>query len=159
MRPEKSQDDMPTAPSRRWVLARRRARRLAVLAVFAKIHTHEPMTEVQALLGLMAKAYACFPDFAHELCTAVETHRDELEKDLQSVLEHWRLERVGRVEHAILLLGAAEIAYFPDIPPRVTINEYLEISKVYCDHNAPAFINGVLDKIKILKQKQDFYIR
>lgn len=159
MRPEKSQDDTPAVPSRGWILAQRRARRLAVLAVFAKIHTQEPMTEVQTLLRLMAKTYNSFPEFARELCSTVEMHREELERDLESVLENWRLERIGRVEHAILLLGAAEIAYFPDIPPRVTINEYLEISKIYCDRDAPAFINGVLDKIKLLKQKQDFYIR
>lgn len=147
------------ATNREWVLHRRRARRLAMLTVFAYLHSKDSMEEVKELLGTMARSYSRMPELTHELCGAVAAHKDELEADLQQVLENWRLERVGRVEHALLLLGAAEIAYFPDIPPRVTINEYLEISKVYCDANAPAFINGVLDKIVKLKGKPDFFVR
>jgi N utilization substance protein B len=51
------------------------------------------------------------------------------------------------VERALLKLGCAEILYFADIPPRVTINEYIELAKVFSNENAPPFINGILDKL------------
>ena len=144
------------ADSKAWILERRKARRFALFLVFAQLHSTEPLEEVQPNLSSMSNALLQFPSFAFELSLTVETQRSALEMDLNSVLENWRLERVGFVERALLLLGAAEIAFFPDIPPRVTINEYIELSKIYCDANAPAFINGVLDKIAKLRNKTDF---
>jgi N utilization substance protein B len=128
-------------------------------ATFASICTSYPVSETFSLLRTMSKAYNALDEFARELCDLIDKHRAELERDLEGIVENWRLDRIGFVERAILLLGTAEIAYLPDIPPRVTINEYIEIAKLFCADDAPRFINGVLDKVAKVKQKKDFFVR
>jgi N utilization substance protein B len=150
-----SADAQPRPDPRAWILARRKARRLAMLLVFAQLHSGYGPLETEQLLATMARSWRDLPDFCRELVRAVDEHRADLEADLQCALENWRLDRIGTVEHALLLLGAAEISCFPDIPPRVTLNEYIELAKRYCDAQAPAFINGVLDRIAKLKNKPD----
>jgi N utilization substance protein B len=98
------------------------------------------------------------PEFTLRLIHSVEDHAPEIEKTLQEVLEHWTLDRVGIVERALLKLACAEIDYFADIPPRVTINEYLELAKRYSNENAPGFLNGVLDRLVHLRQKPDVHV-
>jgi len=87
------------------------------------------------------------PNFVLPLIYAVQRNQTEIDEQIEHVLENWRISRVSPVERALLTLGCAEILYFADIPPRVTINEYIELAKVFSNENAPAFINGILDKL------------
>lgn len=135
---------------------RREARRLAMCAVYATESTGYTISETLPMLVQMKQDGAAWPEFARQLCFIVEKHADEIVRDVQTVLENWNLDRVAPVERAILKLGCAEISYFPDIPPRVTINEYIELAKDYANDNAPSFINGVLDRLSHQKNKQDF---
>lgn len=73
-------------------------------------------------------------------------HLDELQEKISPLLVDWQFERLGYIEQAILLYGAYEIGE-GQIDKAVIINEAVEIAKIYCDDDAPAFINGVLDKI------------
>ncbi len=66
---------------------------------------------------------------------------------LQKVITNWRLDRLSSIDKNILRLATSELLHFDDIPPKVTINEYIEIAKVYGDIDSPSFINGILDKI------------
>lgn len=68
-------------------------------------------------------------------------------------LKDWTLERVSKVNLAILKIAATEILFEEDIPDRVSLNEALELSKIYSDEESTAFINGVLDKILRAKEK------
>ena len=61
--------------------------------------------------------------------------------------EHWRLERMSRVDKTILRLGAFEILVMKDIPPKVSIDEAVELGKIYGTEDSGSFINGVLDNI------------
>lgn len=135
---------------------RREARRLALCTLYAQEFTGYSVSETLPLLISLQVETGAWPDFARQLCYAVEQHRDDIARDIQSVLENWRLERVAPLERALLKLGCAEITYFPDIPPRVTINEYIELAKDYANGNAPSFVNGVLDKLSQLRGKRDF---
>jgi N utilization substance protein B len=60
---------------------------------------------------------------------------------------NWSLERMARVDLALLRLGAHELLYCPDVPPNVVINEAIELGKQYGTRETQAFINGILDKI------------
>lgn len=62
-------------------------------------------------------------------------------------LKDWTLERVSKVNQAILKIAVTEILFMDDIPDRVSLNEALELSKIYSDEESTAFVNGVLDKI------------
>ena len=88
----------------------------------------------------------------------MDQHHSEIETDIESALEHWKMDRVGTVDRILLRLACAEINYFPDVPPRVTINEYLELAKKYAGDESPAFINEVLDKLVRLKQNPDLQL-
>lgn len=60
----------------------------------------------------------------------------------------WDPERLARIDFVILQMACVELCLFPEIPVKVTINEYIELAKVYSTPNSSAFVNGLLDKIK-----------
>ncbi|MBI3890621.1 MAG: transcription antitermination factor NusB [Candidatus Wallbacteria bacterium] len=85
--------------------------------------------------------------FARELVEGTKLHSEEIDKLLREYLEKWDLDRIGNVEKAILRLGTFELLYRGEIPPSVTINEAVELSKEYSSLSAGKFINGVLDRV------------
>ena len=135
---------------------RREGRRLAMLAIFAQNSADYDLPLTLSLMRDMNPKWQTLPPFTVALCEAVERHREEISVTLTAILEHWKLDRVAPVERAILQLACAEIDYFPDIPPRVTITEYLELAKAYAPEQAPGFINGILDRLVHLRGKEDF---
>lgn len=135
---------------------RREARRIAMTAIYAAECTGYHLDEILVLMRSLREDWGELPDFSLELCHAVQAHRAEIESAISALLQNWTLERVAPVERSMLMLGFAEVLYFPDIPPRVTINEYIELAKLYAHENAPSFINGVLDKLVHQKGKLDF---
>ncbi len=64
-----------------------------------------------------------------------------------ALIENWTWARVDRLVRAILLAGAYELVHRRDVPPRVAINEYVEIAHAFYDQKEPTFINSVLDKV------------
>jgi len=61
--------------------------------------------------------------------------------------EHWRLDRITYVDRNILRVGIYEMLFVPDVPPKVSIDEAIELGKKYGNEDSRAFINGVLDKV------------
>lgn len=73
---------------------------------------------------------------------------DELDEKINSVSEGWPVDRIGKVELAIMRLAVYEMLYDDDIPVNVAINEAVELAKSYgSDDNAASFVNGVLAKL------------
>ncbi|MCS7258136.1 MAG: transcription antitermination factor NusB [candidate division WOR-3 bacterium] len=72
---------------------------------------------------------------------------NEIDNAIKTVLQHWTLDRLTGVDRAILRLGCSELLYSKDIPPKVAINEAIEIAKKYGTEKSPSFVNGVLDAI------------
>jgi N utilization substance protein B len=94
-------------------------------------------------------------EFAKNLFRKVILHTDEYKQLIVSFTEHWDVERIAFMDLLILSMAIAEAIEFPSIPTRVTINEYLEIAKLYSTEKSSIFINGLLDKIfKQLKEEQ-----
>ncbi|MFP4315949.1 MAG: transcription antitermination factor NusB [Desulfovibrionales bacterium] len=85
--------------------------------------------------------------FALELVTGVMDQREEIDSVITTHSRHWRLERIAKVELAILRIAVYEMVYRPDIPPKVSINEAVELSKSFGDENSRSFINGILDAV------------
>ena len=71
----------------------------------------------------------------------------EIDEQIHSICEGWRLERLGKPELAILRLAVYEITNDANIPTGVVINEAVELAKIYCSEEAPRFVNGVLAKL------------
>ncbi|MCR4424075.1 MAG: transcription antitermination factor NusB [candidate division WOR-3 bacterium] len=85
--------------------------------------------------------------YLRRLVQTVENHRDEIDRVLKKHLKRWRLERLTFIDRAILRMGCAEILFFDDVPPKVAINEAVDIAKKFGDDNAGKFVNGVLDGV------------
>jgi transcription antitermination protein NusB len=137
---------------------RHEARRLALIAQTAREYTSYGAGETFQLMAHLKEDWADLPDFTRQLCYSLEQNERDIESQVSRVLENWKLHRLGMVERAILKLAATEITRFSDIPPRVTINEYIELSKRYADEHAPPLINGVLDRLVELAAKPDVQI-
>jgi len=85
--------------------------------------------------------------FAEELVRGTELHRAEIEERIAAVSEHWDPARMAAIDRAILHLAAFELLHREDIPPKVSINEYIEIAKKFSTEDSGAFVNGILDRI------------
>ena len=73
---------------------------------------------------------------------------EDVDKKISVSLENWKLERLSKVDLSILRLAAAEIMYNDDIPFKVSVNEAVELAKVYGEDSSPSFVNGVLSKFE-----------
>jgi N utilization substance protein B len=85
--------------------------------------------------------------FGKKLIKQVFDNKDKLKSFLDGRIPNWDTERIAQIDLSILISAIAELIYFPLIPVKVTINEYIEISKEYSSPKSSVFINGVLDKI------------
>jgi N utilization substance protein B len=85
--------------------------------------------------------------YADELVRSVARERDRVDGLIRTASEHWRLERMTRVDRNVLRIGAWELAGRPDIPRAVVLDEAVELAKRFGTEESGAFVNGVLDRI------------
>ena len=74
-------------------------------------------------------------------------HADELDDKIKERVKNWEMNRIALIDRILLRMGVCEMLYFPDIPPKVSINESIEIAKEYSTAGSSKFINGILDAI------------
>lgn len=86
-------------------------------------------------------------NFGQELFNNILNNNDELKSHLKGRTPNWDSERIAKIDYAILVTSIAELLYFPSIPPKVTMNEYIEIAKEFSSPSSGKFINGVIDKL------------
>ncbi|MCW5519143.1 transcription antitermination factor NusB [Aureitalea sp. L0-47] len=86
-------------------------------------------------------------DFARDLLRKVLVNDEDLTAEIDGKTPNWDKERIADLDMIILKMGIAEFLYFPSIPVRASINEYLEIAKEYSTPKSSLFINGILDKM------------
>lgn len=87
--------------------------------------------------------------FAEELIVGALSHMDEIDGIIREYLQNWEFNRIARVDLAILRLAIHEMLRRNDIPPIVSINEAIDLSKVYSNADSRRFINGILDQFKL----------
>lgn len=85
--------------------------------------------------------------FALRLIEGTFEHWDEIDSSIQSVAQNWNISRMAVVDRNVLRLATYELLHCKDIPPKVAINEAIELGKRYSTSNSGEFINGILDKI------------
>ncbi|MDP6528116.1 MAG: transcription antitermination factor NusB [Gemmatimonadota bacterium] len=85
--------------------------------------------------------------FSQELLESVGAHRVELMEALASAADRFEIGRMAAVDRSLLLLGAAEILYWPTIPDEVTIDEYVALAGKYSAEGSVGFVNAVLDRL------------
>ncbi|MBT7736468.1 transcription antitermination factor NusB [Candidatus Peregrinibacteria bacterium] len=86
-------------------------------------------------------------EFAVETLKGVLRDQEKILKLIQEYAPQWPVEKIARIDRAILEIGVYEIAFSDGVPPVVAINEAIEIAKHFGDENSPKFINGVLSSV------------
>jgi len=87
-------------------------------------------------------------DFVERLVLGVSEHRKEIDRLIERYSENWRLDRMNTIDRNILRMAAFELLYCEDIPPKVTLNEAIDLGKRYGTDESGSFINGILDRIQ-----------
>ncbi len=126
---------------------RRRARELAVKVLFHLEFTPGDPDEVFDVVCENFGPSNSIWSFSRQLVLGVTENREELDRLIRGSSKHWRLERMSRVDRTILRLGVFEILFMKDIPPKVSIDEAVDLGKKYGTEDSGAFINGILDNI------------
>jgi len=85
--------------------------------------------------------------FAETLIRRVVSHQKELDRMIRKKAINWDFTRIAIIDKLILRMGISEFLFFEDIPPKVTINEAIEIGKKFSTEKSGSFINGILDSI------------
>ncbi len=93
-------------------------------------------------------------NFAYSLLNEVLNRQKYLDELLSSLAENWDLSRIDKIDKYLMQMAAVELMYFPEIPPKVSINEAIDISKDYSSEKSSVFINGVLDAM-LTKLKEE----
>ena len=104
----------------------------SLVSLFTRDKETDPKEEHQFIIELFRKAI---------------THSDEFETLIQTRLKNWELDRIALTDIILIKMALAEFLYFPSIPVKVTMNEYIELSKLFSSVKSKLFINGILDKL------------
>ena len=86
-------------------------------------------------------------DYAALVIKHIGEHAAEIDATISAVSTHWRIERMAVTDRNILRLAVAEMLFSPDVPPRVAIDEAIELAKKYGDESSGRFVNGILDAV------------
>jgi transcription antitermination factor NusB len=136
--------DGPSEQADSRTLARELALKLLYVTDLSKPEQIEPQRhEVLEVEGATKQ----ISDLASEICNGVCDGRADLDSAIQEVAVNWQVSRMPVIDRAILRMGVYELLYMHDVPPKVTINEAVELAKKYSTEKSGAFVNGVLDKI------------
>ena len=85
--------------------------------------------------------------FTCDVVRGVAAHQRQIDDLITRTAANWSLQRIMPVDRAVLRMAIFELQYCPDIPARVTINEAIELAKLYGADKSPGFINGILDRV------------
>lgn len=125
-------------------MKRRTAREKALQALFEiDVSKTDPGSAIEHVLDEAEDQYLS------NLVHGVVDNRENIDQILAGLLENWTLDRLAIVDRNLLRLAAYELLHLrDDVPPKVAIDEAIEIAKLYGDENSSRFVNGVLSKVK-----------
>jgi N utilization substance protein B len=125
---------------------RSRARRIAVQALYQWQMAGQDLKEIEQQFLASEESVGADLDYFHQLLHQVPARLDALDRHLAALLDR-PIPEVDPVERAILRLGAYELAFCPEIPFRVVINEAVELAKTFGAEQGHRYVNGVLDRL------------
>jgi len=130
--------------------ARRREGRVAALQ-YLYAWSLNPPADLAADLRLFFEGQEKPRDeyaFGEELIHGVIAHAGDIDARIRALAQNWEFDRIAKIDLAILRLAIFEMLYRKDIPPVVSINEAIDLSKQFSNADAKRFINGILDRLK-----------
>jgi N utilization substance protein B len=128
---------------------RRKARILALQLLYQVDLIQDELEASMSLLWGGTEASDAAHHTAEERARGVRNHLEEIDRLIQTCSDHWRIDRMAVVDRNILRLAVYELIYHPEIPEPVILNEAIELGKRFGTEESGAFINGVLDQIRL----------
>jgi transcription antitermination factor NusB len=126
---------------------RRRAREVAVQVLFHLEYQNGDPGEVFDLLCETFHFGKNFRSFSRLLVVGVTETKQELDDLIRAASRNWRLERMSRLDRCVLRMAVYEMLHMEDIPPKVSIDEAVELGKKFGTEESGGFVNGVLDHV------------
>ena len=133
---------------------RRRAREVAVQLLYQQ--DHNPDADAYLLQQKISELIedTDLQDFCWHLLSGVLEHREELDKKITSAAENWTIDRMAPTDRNAIRIGAFEL-FHENTPPRVVIDEAIELARKYGSAQSSQFVNGILDKLFTQLQPQE----
>ena len=128
-------------------MSRKVARELSFKTIFSYDFQKEEEPLEHLIENLKEETKEITPEdneYIHSVVEGVISHKDELDGLIQKYLKGWTMDRISKTDLAILRLAIYEIMYREDIPYKVSVNEAVELAKMFSDDASSSFINGVL---------------
>ncbi len=126
---------------------RRQSRESALQVLYQLEFTKENGPKALAQWELHFSPQQQRDEFAERIVLGVLDHISEIDRLIEQFSENWRLERMAIIDRNILRMAIFELLYCHDIPPKVTLNEAIDLGKKYGTEDSGSFINGILDRI------------
>ena len=130
--------------------AQRRAGRVAALQYLFAWSINPPTNlanDLQAFFETQESPRETY-SYGEEIINGVIEHIADLDARIKGLAHNWEFERIAKIDLAILRIAMFEMVYRKDIPPVVSINEAIDLSKQFSNADAKRFINGILDRLK-----------
>lgn len=126
---------------------RRKVRKVALTILYIHDLLGFPLDEVVKEVLEKNKLSEKNLEFLDKLISKIKEHKRKIDRTVKKHLINWEFHRLSYIDRAILRIATCELLFFDDIPPKVSINEAIELAKEFSDEEAKRFINGVLDAI------------
>ena len=138
---------------------RRRSRELAMQALF---YMDINNSSSQEMIERFCENFAQPPKtraFFLKLVNGVIATKPEIDSLIERFSENWQISRMSFVDRNVMRIAVYEMLFCPDIPSKVTINEAVDIGKKFGSEESGAFINGIIDRIRIAIDKKEISIK
>ncbi|MFZ1037087.1 MAG: transcription antitermination factor NusB [Smithella sp.] len=134
---------------------RRKAREIALQVLYSLNFVNIDTQDALDLFWGNFVAPKAAKEFAAFLVQGTCEHKEELDKLIADCSDNWSLGRMSRVDINVLRLAVFEFLYCDDIPPKVTLNEAVDLGKTFGSENSGSFINGILDTLNLKLNKKN----
>src|SRR5450756_1442614 len=128
------------------MLERRKARHQALHMLYQREITEEPVGRILGE-GSWSSEDGQPTEYCRELVTGVESAQARIDGIIEDISQNWVLSRMPLVDRSILRLAVYEMLYRDDVPGSVSINEAVEMAKVYGGEDSSKFVNGILGRL------------
>ena len=126
---------------------RTKARELALQFLYQIDITKEEFSSALPAFWQGHRVAGAVKEFTLQIIRGTITNLPQIDKVISKYAQNWQLTRMAVIDRNILRLGCFELLFLEDIPPKVSINESVELAKKYGDVESSKFVNGILDKI------------
>ncbi|KAF0159979.1 MAG: N utilization substance protein B [Syntrophaceae bacterium] len=134
---------------------RRKAREVALQVLYSLNFVNLDVEKALELFWGNFVAPKSAKEFAATLASGTWHHREELDGLIAGCSDNWSLSRMSKVDISILRMAVFEFLYCDDIPPKVSINEAVDLGKIFGSENSGSFINGILDALNLKLNKNN----